>query len=163
MGAPRKSFLKQENLAQISSTILSLFFLISSFCALTWVCSASLSYFPIFCVFGSFDTSMPRVMSYSARNSLGGSWYSNRKWDINETICTFVELVKYILSAICEDLFGAIAFESKLNKVLSLLSRHKVYAVVIVKGLLSDQNIPIGEKWLHTISFSYLVRQPFKI
>ncbi len=83
---------------------------------------------------------------------------------MNETICTFVELVKYILSAICEDLFGAIAFETELNKVLPLLSRHKVYAVVIVKGLLSDQNIPISEKGLHaTSSFSYLVRQPFKI
>lgn len=80
MGAPRKSFLKQENFAHISSTILSLFFLISSFCALICVCSASSSCFPIFYVLGSLETSMPKVISYSGRNSLSGSWYSINKW-----------------------------------------------------------------------------------
>ena len=50
---------------------------------------------------------------------------------------TFVELIEDLLTAICENLFWAIAFESELYQLLALLSRHEIDAAIIVKGRFS--------------------------
>lgn len=55
---------------------------------------------------------------------------------------TFVKLVEDLLTAICKDLLGTVALEGKFHHVLTLLSRNEVDAVVIVKCLFFDQNIP---------------------
>ena len=47
------------------------------------------------------------------------------------------------MAAVRKDLLRAIALESEFNHVLPEISRHVVDAVVVVKGLFLDQNIPI--------------------
>ncbi len=51
---------------------------------------------------------------------------------------TFVELVEDLLTAVCENLFRAIALESELYQLLPLLSCHEIDAAIIVKGLFSQ-------------------------
>ena len=46
------------------------------------------------------------------------------------------------MAAVRKDLLRAIALESEFNHVLPEISRHVVDAVVVVKGLFLDQNIP---------------------
>ena len=48
------------------------------------------------------------------------------------------------MTAICKNLFRAIAFECELYQVLALLSRDKIYAAVIVKGRFSQKDISIA-------------------
>ena len=51
---------------------------------------------------------------------------------------TFVELIKDLLTAICENLFRAIAFESKLYQLLALLSCYEIDAAIVVKSGFSE-------------------------
>ena len=47
------------------------------------------------------------------------------------------------MTAICENLFRAIALESELYHLLPLLSCHEIDAAIIVKGLFSQKDISI--------------------